>query len=353
MEDRAGVEAALARLGEEGEAAGEWLLAWTLHTLQAGAAVPPSLAPRLAALTAAKLVEEAQQAAVFGLLAPHLTRDRGLLHMLALTQVVGQARHSEGLTLNLVKFITILLEEEEGQGFTVVPTLYADMVEAAEFARQAARHVRGGRRARAGRRRRRRNLGAAFPDLSLAARVEECENLAVFEPEAVGSSSSEAAAAGREERLAARGGQMFEYYERGDLASDEAGRQGNPGRLPPRPSVTCPAPATTAAALLLLLDLARSTSRPEVLGGEEAAEVVQVLVARAWPSDPRVAGLLARLLLNCLLVVRFRPDLAAPTLPSTTAHLSALLCRSVGCKQSCWCSLPCPYCGQEGQQSPQ
>ena len=333
MEERAGVEAALARLGEEGEEAGEWLVAWTLHTLQAGAAVPPGLAPRLAAVTAAKFVEEARQAAVFGLLVAHLTRDRGLLHLLALRQVVGQARHTEGLTLTLVKFITILLEEEEGQGFSVVPSLYADMVEEAQFARPATRQLRDGRRARAGagrRRRRRRNLGAAFPDLSLAARVEECENLAVFEPEAVGSSSEEEAGAGREERLVARGGQMFEYYERGDLASDEACRQVRPGRLPPRPSVTCPAPATTAAALLLLLDMARTTSRPEVLGGEEAVEVLEVLVSRAWPREPRVAALLTKLLLNCLLVVRFRPDLAAPTLPATTAHLSALLSRSVG-----------------------
>ena len=346
MEERARVVAALGRLETtSSDDALDWILHWALGKIQTKTEVPPTLSPRIFAALCVAFQQEAQQVARFGLVRGHLTRGRGLLHLLALRLVAGEgSRVPNGFPL-LLHHLLIALQEEKGEEEKGDTAIYYNMVSVPTFnipvpitPVKKERKILGKAR---GQSRRQRSLlaqnalpgvhGSSFPDLAVHAKVGHCENLAVFEPGLLGSSDEEGSSGRRESRVKMRPGQGFQYYERGDLASDEAGRlERDLEQKPPRPQTLPLAATTRSGAAILLLDLAVMVSKPENLGGDEALEGVLVLVRlKGGEEDEKEVALRIKLMLNCLTVLRFRPDLLLPHLGNVTSHLAPLLSRCV------------------------
>ena len=337
MEERSRVVGALGRLETtSSDDALDWILHWALSKIQTKTEVPSTLAPRIFAALCVAFQQEAQQVARFGLVRGHLTRGRGLLHLLALRLVAGEgSRVPNGFPL-LLHHLLIALQEEKGEEEKGDALIYHDMVSMPTFndpvpitpVKKERKIVVG--RAR-GRSRRQRSLLSSFPDLAVQAKVGHCENLAVFEPGLLGSSDEEESSGRRESRVKIRPGQGFQYYERGDLASDEAGRlERDLEQKPPRPQTLPLASTTRSGAAILLLDLAVTVSKPENLGGDEALEGMLVLIRlKGEEEDEKEVALRIKLLLNCLTVLRFRPDLLLPHLGNVTSHLTPLLSRCV------------------------
>lgn len=340
MEERARVVAALGRLETtSSDDALDWILHWALSKIQTETGIPPHLGSRIFTALVVAFQQEAEQVARFGLVRGHLTRGRGLLHLLAL-RLAGQrqgGRVATGFPVLLHQLLVALQEEngDEGKGD---PLIYYDSVPMPTYkdpvpitpVKKERKIVHGRVR---GRSRRQRSLLSSFPDLPVhSAKVGHCENLAVFEPGLLGSSDDEEESSGRREsRVKIRLGQGFQYYERGDLASDEAGRlERDAEQRPPRPQTLPLAATTSSGAALLLLDLAEMVTKPENLGGEEALEVVLLLLKmKGEKEDKKEVALRIKLLLNCLTVLRFRPDLLLPNLGKITSHLTPLLSRCV------------------------
>ena len=336
MEDRARVVAALGRLETtSSDDALDWILHWALSKIQSNEEIPPPLGPRIFAALCVAFQQEAQQVARFGLVRGHLTRGRGLLHLLALRLVAGEgSRVPNGFPL-LLHHLLIALQEEKGEEEKGDPLIYHNMVSMPTFdeplpitpVKKESKIVGRVR----GRSRRQRSLLSSFPDLAAQAKVGHCENLAVFEPGLLGSSDEEESSGRRESRVKIRLGQGFQYYERGDLASDEAGRlERDLEQKPPRPQTLPLAATTRSGAAILLLDLAVMVSKPENLSGDEALEVMLLLMRlKSEEGDKKEVALKIKLLLNCLTVLRFRPDLLLPHLGNITSHIAPLLSRYV------------------------
>lgn len=305
MEERAALCVAVGRL-EQGssEEATDWLLHWCLAALQRGTGVPAALAPRLLALLTASLRHELE---LIGedpvLLATYLTRGRGLLHLLALQLLTGLVTVSSGgLSLLLASMARRLQGKEQGD----LEDQFCQLGEEELFSDSVPENKHKSRRmqVRRGRRARQRSVLAAFPDLALEGEVGErqCENLAAWEPGLGSSEEEEVMERTRGPRLEARPGQGFQYYDRGDLGSDEADRVSSQTRLASRPTAEELAPASLWAVRLLLLELTVGTSKAPQLEGEEAVQlVVEVLESEG---EVKVARLRLRILLNCMLVLR-------------------------------------------------
>jgi hypothetical protein len=330
MEERAAVTVALGRLERGSREAADWLLHWSLAARRAGTAPPPALRPRLVSALATAFQQETEQCGR-GPLLPFLSRGRGLLYLLALELAAGE---DSALALAALELAGRVLKER-GEGGQQEEDGYCSLVPEAEFTAPPARGRRGRRAVGRGRQRhRQRSTLSAFPEVALEAErlafVGQCENLAEWEPELLGSSDEEAGpVAGRGRRLEARPAHGFEYYDRGDLASDEATKQrlAGPARLAPLPAAPAPEPATGRAVLLLLLHLADHGSRPgaTVRPAEPLARTLALLLELGPGGEPREARLLLRLLLNCLAALRVRPDLLAPLLPGLVQRLGSLL----------------------------
>ena len=333
MEETAQVVAALVRLeNTSSDDALDWILHWALSKIQTNSEIPSTLSPRIFEALSVAFQQEAHQVVAFNLVRGHLTRGRGLLHLLALRLVAGQGgRIPEGFTLLLYHLLLALQEEkyDEEKGDA---SKYFDMVDfptyhdAVPFAAvKKEKKIISRSRVRS---RRQRSLPSSFPDLQ-AAKVGHCENLAVFEPGLLGSSEEEESGGRRESQVKIRLGQGFQYYERGDLASDEAGRlEREAEQRPPRPQTLPLAATTRSGATILLLDLALRVSKPEVLSGGEALDVVLVLIRlRESSEDRKELALRIKLLLNCLMVLRFRPDLLLPHLENLTSYICPLIAR--------------------------
>ena len=345
MEERARVVAALGRLETTAsDDALDWILHWALGKIQTKTEVPPSLGPRIFAALCAAFQQEAQQVVRFGLVRGHLTRGRGLLHLLALRLVAGEGRRVPNDFPLLLHNLLLALQEEKGEEEKGDTAIYHDMVAMPTFNNpvpitpvKKERKIVGKARSRS---HRQRSLlaeaqnalpGSSFPDTAVHAKVSHCENLAVFEPGLLGSSDEEESSGRRESRVKMRPGQGFQYYERGDLASDEVGRlERDLEQKPPRPQTLPLAATTRRGAAILLMDLAATVIRPENLGGDEALEGILVLVRlKGEDGDEKELALRIKLMLNCLTVLRFRPDLLLPHLGNITSHLAPLISRCV------------------------
>ena len=134
MEERARVVAALGRLETtSSDDALDWILHWALDKIQTKTEVSPTLRPRIFAALCVAFQQEAQQVARFGLVRGHLTRGRGLLHLLALRLVAGEgSRVPNGFPL-LLHHLLIALQEEKGEEEKGDLAIYHSMVEVPTF----------------------------------------------------------------------------------------------------------------------------------------------------------------------------------------------------------------------------